>query len=97
MTLKISIPKPLVTPTLPADITPDVDTIKEKFPKIGERIVLLWETAALQSYLNELIFDGRGDREGFPTAIAAALLRIHREHDKLISEDHKNAWQKATY
>lgn len=97
MTLKISIPKPLPFPALPADIAPDVDIIKEKFPKIGERIALLWGTAALQSYLNELIFDGRGDREGFPKAIAAALLRIHREHDKLVSENHKNAWQMATY
>jgi hypothetical protein len=95
--LKISIPKPLPHPELPANVQPDVSLVREHYPKIGERILLLWGSAELQKYLNDLIFDERGDRAGFPTPIAVAIMRLLKEHGKLVSEDHKNAWVNATY
>ena len=80
---------------MPADIAPDVAVIQEKFPRIGNRIALLWGSAELQKFLNELIFDARGDRQGFPPATAEVLLRIHRYHGKVVPEDDKNAWNKV--
>jgi hypothetical protein len=95
MTLKISVPKPPPAPTLPADIAPDVAVIQEKYPRIGNRIALLWGSAELQKFLNELIFDARGDRQGFPPDAAEILLRIHRYHGKLVPEDERYAWNKV--
>ena len=98
MKLKISVPKaPLPPVELPAAVLPDVSIIRQQHPKIGDKITLLWGSAALQKYLNDLIFDERGDREGFPKSSASALLRIFKEHGKLVSEDHKNAWVNATF
>jgi len=95
--LKIAIPKQQPRPELPANVIPDVYLIREQYPKIGERIFHLWGEAELQNYINSLVFDERGDREGFPLDVAAAILRLHKEHGKLVSEDHKNAWVMATF
>ncbi len=98
MNIKIAIPKaPLPPSELPPVVLPDVTLIQDQYPHIAGKIRLLWGSAALHNFLNDLIFDGRGDREGFPTAIAAALLRVHKENDKLVSDDHKNSWVKATF
>jgi hypothetical protein len=75
----------------------DANLINNEYPVIGKRIEMLWGSAELQKYLNDLIYDDRGDREGFPRHIAAAILRLHRIHGKLVSEDHRNVWVKATY
>ncbi len=95
MNLKISIPKALPPLELPADILPYVSMIREQYPRIGEKITLLWGSVELQKYLNNLIFDARGDREGFPKHVAAALLRIHRDHAKLFAEDDTHPWNKV--
>jgi len=98
MQLNICNPKsPCPLAALPFEAVPDTNMIKNEYPVIGKRIEMLWGSAELQGYLNDLIYDHRGDREGFPRHIAAAILRIHRMHGKLVSEDHKNVWVNATY
>lgn len=97
MNLKIAVPKARPAPQVPAEVASDVGLIIEKYPRIGERILLLWGSSELQNYLNNLILDERGDRQGFPPTVASAILRIYAEHSKLIVEDHKNVWHKATY
>ena len=93
MTLKIAIPKAPHPPAeLPSAVQPDVSMIQEQYPNIGEKIALRWGSAELQKYLNGLVFDERGDREGFPRPIAAAIMRLIKEHGKLVLEDDKNAW-----
>jgi hypothetical protein len=92
MALIISIPKPRPATELPTDATPDVGMIMEKYPRIGNRISMLWGSVELQKYLNDLICDGRADRQGFPPTIAAALMRIHKDHGKLVPENDKGAW-----
>jgi hypothetical protein len=69
-----------------AEIAADVKIVIEKFPRIGNRIVLLWGTPDLQNYLNTLIVDERGGRAGFPPPIASAILRIHSEHALIVSK-----------
>jgi hypothetical protein len=95
MTLKISIPKPPPAPVLPEDMAADVALIQEKFPRIGNRIAMMWNSVELQKYLNDLIFDARGNRQGFPHETAEVLLRIHRYHGKLVPEDDKHVWNKV--
>ncbi len=69
-----------------ADVAAEIKIVLVKFPRIGNRTVLLWGTFDLQSYLDTLIIDERGDREGFPHSIASAIQRIHSKHYTIVSE-----------
>jgi hypothetical protein len=84
MAINIVIPKARSAPTIPAEIAPDYSLIQEKFPKIGEKIAVLWGSEGLQEYLNKTIFDERGGRQGLPLPIVSALMRIYEHHGTLI-------------
>ncbi len=86
MAIKIAIPKALPKPVLPSDLATDFSMIQEQFPKISEKITLMWGSAVLQQYLSKIIFDERGDRQGFPMPVVAALMRIYDYHSKLVPE-----------
>lgn len=88
---KMSSPKSLPVQKLPADIARDVKMIINAYPRISNRIVLLWGSAELQIYLNSLIMDNVDGHKGFPQPIADAILRIHGENGKLVSDDYRNA------
>ena len=96
MAIKIVTPKPRPRSTLPghlsAELSADITLITEKFARIADKILLMWGSPELQQYLDGLILDDRGGRQGFPPQIAAALVRIHGEHGKLFPEDNSNAW-----
>ncbi|MBE9610259.1 ankyrin repeat domain-containing protein [Chitinilyticum piscinae] len=49
----------------------------EKYPRIIERLVSLWGTPDVLVYLNGLIFDQRGGREGFPEDAAKDLFHLN--------------------
>lgn len=54
------------------------------YPRIAERIAQMWGRETLVAFLNELLFDSRGDRAGFPPDVAHELFIIQREHDKVM-------------
>jgi hypothetical protein len=54
------------------------------YPRIAERIAQLWGHEALVSFLNDLLFDSRGDRAGFPPDVAHELFVIQQVHDKVM-------------
>jgi len=95
--LKIAVPKPRPKPILPADTASDVLLVVEKFPRIGDKIILMWGSVELQKYFIDLIVDERGDRQGFPPQIGSALMRIYREHTKLFPDKDNNAWNSVIY
>jgi len=98
MGLRIATPKtPLYESILPDYIEPGVKMIGEIFPIIAQKIKVLWGSSALQRYLYSIIIDHRGGRQGFPGQIVTVLLRIHSYHDKLVSDEHRNAWTQASY
>jgi hypothetical protein len=86
MAIKIATPKVPGAPVLPPGIAPDFSLIQEQFPKIGEKIALMWGSVALQQYLNKTIFDERGGRQGFPMPVVSALMRLHEYHGTLMPE-----------
>jgi uncharacterized protein len=46
-------------------------------PRIIDRIVSLWpQGSALDAYLDDLLIDQRGNREGFPPAIIMEILAL---------------------
>ena len=66
--------------TLPSDIAKDVALVQEQYPKIGAQITQLWGSPELIIFLDSILFDERGDRSGFPSEIASALLRLYKNH-----------------
>jgi len=58
--------------------------ISQRFPHIGEKLLLSWGTSEFPKFVNALINDTRdGERKGFPPEIMLALWHIQEEHDVL--------------
>lgn len=55
--------------------------LEKSFPRIAERIVQLWNTFELSSYLDEIMIDDRGTRHGFPPDVASEILFLRIMHD----------------
>ena len=53
------------------------------YPRIVEKIVALWGNSELDSYLNELMLDRRGDRQGFPPAVLMEIFALSNRHRAL--------------
>ena len=53
----------------------------EKFPRIVEKIGILWGTVGMSRYFSEILFDERGDREGFPPEVMAELFALSNYHE----------------
>ncbi|MPZ42276.1 MAG: hypothetical protein GEV05_02525 [Betaproteobacteria bacterium] len=50
----------------------------EDYPRISTRIEQLWGTPDCEAYLNSLVIDTRGNRQGFPPAMMEELLYLGR-------------------
>jgi hypothetical protein len=68
---------------------------EEKYPRIVEKIALLWGTVAMSRYFNELLFDDRGDREGFPSDVMMELFALsnYNESTKPSRSAIESAWK----
>lgn len=84
MAIKIATPKAPPVQDLPAVIAADVVTIKELYPNISNKIAALWGTVQLHKFLNQVIIDDRGNRQGFPQPIISALMRVFQNHSKVV-------------
>ena len=83
MKIKISVPEAPPAIVMPAGLPPRLSIIWEKYPRIGEKISLMWGYVELQDYLSTIILDERGDRQGFPTSVLAALMEVHKHHSRM--------------
>jgi hypothetical protein len=54
--------------------------LKSLFPRIHQNLVTLWGTGPGETYLDGLIMDDRGNRQGFPPDVMRALLVLQRVH-----------------
>ncbi len=85
MEIKITVPKaPPPAIVMPAGLPPHLSIIWDQFPRIGEKISLMWGYVELQNYLGTIILDERGDRQGFPKPVLAALMEVHKRHSRLV-------------
>ncbi len=69
---------------MPAGLPPHLSIIWEQYPRIGEKISVMWGYVELQNYLSTIILDERGDRQGFPKSVLAALMEVHQRHAKMV-------------
>ena len=59
-----------------------VATLKMLFPRIHDRLGATWGTRQCEQYMDMLILDERGDRDGFQPQVLSALLVLQRVHAK---------------
>ena len=57
-----------------------LETLRAEFPRIHQKLVPLWGSAAGEAYLDSLIVDDRGNRQGFPPDVMRGLLVLQRVH-----------------
>jgi len=73
-------------PPPPPKIAPR-DLLKQKFPRILDRINLLWGSVELHNYFRETLFNNREKRQGFPPDVMAALGQLNSEHQQLLARN----------
>jgi uncharacterized protein len=68
-----------------------------KYPRIVQRISNLWGTAGMSRYFTEILFDDRGDREGFPPEVMLELFALSNYHEstKPSRSAIDSAWQSS--
>lgn len=52
-----------------------------KYPRVVEKISILWGTVGMSRYFTEILFDDRGDREGFPPEVMMELFALSNYHE----------------
>jgi hypothetical protein len=57
-----------------------VALLKSRYPRIHQTLVAIWGTGPGEAYLDGLIMDERGNRQGFPPEVLRALLVLQRVH-----------------
>ena len=70
---------------------------EEKYPRIVDKIATLWGTVGMSKFFNEIMFDDRGGREGFPSDVMMELFRLsnHHEASKPSRSAIETAWENS--
>lgn len=63
-----------------------VTELEKNYPRIVEKLALLWGHDGLSSYLGHLLIDERGDRHGFPPDIMAEIMFLDNLHEDMMRE-----------
>ncbi|MBI1890846.1 MAG: hypothetical protein HYS18_09385 [Burkholderiales bacterium] len=76
---------------LPPEIRPHELIVH--YARIANKLAELWKRpAACEKYLNELMIDERGDRQGFPPAVAAELAVLNVYYTTKVITQHFTVW-----
>src|SRR5258708_7917742 len=67
----------------PGDGLPE-STIEQHFPRIAQKLVLVWPSEACAAYLTSLIVNERETRQGFPPEVLDDLLMLHSMNDMIL-------------
>jgi hypothetical protein len=63
---------------------PCISAIEQKFPRLAESVTLMWGDKDFQPYVDKLVVDDRGDREGFPQDVMQELLFLSQMHERIL-------------
>jgi hypothetical protein len=69
-------------PQRPSDGLPE-STIEQSFPRIAEKLCVVWPSEACAAYITSLIVNKRETRQGFPPEVIEDLLMLHAMNDML--------------
>jgi hypothetical protein len=68
-------------------------TLEKQYPLIFEKIMIMWDSAEFDSYLNKFMLDKREHpRQGFPPAVASEILRLSMLHSELFGSSPISKW-----
>ena len=67
----------------PSDGLPE-STIEQHFPRIAQKLTLVWPSEACAVYLTSLIVNERETRQGFPPEVLDDLLMLHSMNDMIL-------------
>src|ERR1022692_250669 len=73
--------------------------LEERFERIVNRIVDLWDTPEIDDYFTDLMVDNRGGtRQGFPQNVAAEIVKLSMAHARIREQNQKvatgvNPWE----
>ena len=68
--------------TLPLDIQPR--TLMYKFPRIANLMAAMWQDPnSLRRYVDDLLVDRRGNRQGFPVDVLREIFALRDYYDEL--------------
>ena len=57
--------------------------LEQQYPNVLERIMIMWDSADFDSYLNKFMLDHREHpRQGFPPEVASEILRLSMLHSE---------------
>lgn len=76
--------KPKAEAPPPPPKIPPREVLKQKFPRILDKIELLWGTVELHHYFQQTQFMDREKRQGFPDDVIDALGQLNNEHQDLL-------------
>ena len=77
--------------SLPAEVAPA--KLADAFPHIANKIASLWKIPRqLDPYLDSLIIDDRGGRQGFPAPIAWEILRLKDYYQSVVYPMPSSRW-----
>lgn len=52
----------------------NLSAVERRFPRIARELCLLWGKGEIDAYLDSMLIDTRGDRQGFPSAVLEELM-----------------------
>ena len=67
--------------------------LEKKFPRIVEKLTLLWGNEGVSPFLSHLLIDDRGDRQGFTGDIMAEIMFLNNLHEDMVSENQPQSGQ----
>ncbi|MEO6023335.1 MAG: hypothetical protein ABIP64_09500 [Burkholderiales bacterium] len=63
-----------------------LSALEKHFPRIVDKIVLMWATEEFPEFLNGMMIDKRGDRQGFPLEVLEEMMFLTTLHDNRYGE-----------
>jgi len=71
----------------------DMTELEKKFPRIVEKLTMLWGHDGVSAFLTHLLIDDRGDRQGFTGDIMAEIMFLNNLHEDMVSENQPQSGQ----
>ena len=72
-----------------------VSALEKQFPRIVEKITLMWGAKEFPDFLSTLMIDRRGDRQGFPFDVLEEMMFLTEIHDYRLGK--RTVVDKTTY
>jgi hypothetical protein len=78
-----------------------ITDLEKHFPRLVEEIALEWGYPKFPDYIDHLLLDDRGDRQGFPETVVSELMFLRMVGEELLRHtdppDANSVWDNPQY